>query len=83
MRKFPFPRIQGPDHDLCIRPIGQCLVVKFTHIATLCPAEVSKFGQIVYACYQTLGIYILKIINSIWYCMFALRLKINNLGCLH
>ena len=22
MRKFPFPRIHGPDHDLCIRSIS-------------------------------------------------------------
>ena len=22
MRKFPFPRIHGPDHDLCIRSIN-------------------------------------------------------------
>ena len=25
MRKFPFPRIHGPDHDLCIRSIEEML----------------------------------------------------------
>ena len=24
MRKFPFPRIHGPDYDLCIRSIAAC-----------------------------------------------------------
>ena len=24
MRKFPFPRIHGPDYDLCIRSMAAC-----------------------------------------------------------
>ena len=25
MRKFPLPRIHGPDHDLCIRSMQECI----------------------------------------------------------
>ena len=31
MRKFPFPRIHGPDHDLCIRSISIliCAIISY------------------------------------------------------
>ena len=40
MRKFPFPRIHGPDHDLCIRSIclshvSRSLHRKFTSFITV------------------------------------------------
>ena len=42
MGKFPFPRIHGPDHDLCIRSINKTLTAFkprfriFGHLIRLC-----------------------------------------------
>ena len=34
MRKFPFPRIHGPDHDLCIRSMLSFVFNKHTQLVT-------------------------------------------------
>ena len=37
MRKFPFPRIHGPDHDLCIRSM------KLPKLPQTCPEFCMRF----------------------------------------
>ena len=47
MRKFPFPRIHGPDHDLCIRSITSsfALQTKFLMFSfySILPIQVFEF----------------------------------------